>query len=90
MMYSIILYHTLPGAPISLACTPSVACGSGCCEGLELVRRPEFERDVAAALYTAQVEWRDRMRAELARAVDVWLDDTIQLTAKHFDTTAMR
>jgi len=48
---------------------------------LELARRAEFERDVATALATAHAEWRDRMTAELARAVDVLVDDVIQLTA---------
>ena len=34
----------------------------------ELARRPEFERDVTAALGTAQSEWRQRLLDELARA----------------------
>ena len=50
-------------------------------KGLELARRPEFERDVTAALGTAQSEWRQRLLDELARAVDVWVDDALQLTA---------
>ena len=50
-------------------------------KGFELARRPEFERDVTAALGTAQSEWRQRLLDELARAVDVWVDDALQLTA---------
>lgn len=49
--------------------------------GLELCRRPDFERDVRAALATAHAEWHDRMESELARAVDVWVDDAVQLAA---------
>ena len=55
-------------------------------KGLELARRPELERDVAAAVSTAQSEWRQRCTEELARAVDVWVDDALQLTGAWVDT----
>ena len=54
-------------------------------EDVALVQQPEFEKATAAALGVAQSEWRERMGAELGRAVDVWLDDAIQLTAAAAD-----
>mmetsp|Transcript_38288 Transcript_38288/g.126802 ORF Transcript_38288/g.126802 Transcript_38288/m.126802 type:complete len:93 (+) Transcript_38288:68-346(+) len=50
-------------------------------KGVELARRRDFEADTAAALGTAHAEWRELMGAELARYVDVLVDDAVQLTA---------
>ncbi|EOD07262.1 hypothetical protein EMIHUDRAFT_460383 [Emiliania huxleyi CCMP1516] len=50
-------------------------------KGVELARRRDFEADTAAALGTAHAEWRELMGAELARYIDVLVDDAVQLTA---------
>ena len=46
-------------------------------------------RDVTAALGTAQSEWRQRLLDELARAVDVWVDDALQLKEEGFTSAEL-
>lgn len=65
----------LMGATLGFAVDYAIA------KGIELRGRPEFEKDVAFALRTAQSEWRYAMETELRRAVATVVDDAVQLTA---------
>ena len=72
------------GAGIGLAIDYALA------KGLELMGRADLEKDVAFALRTAQGELRYTMETELRRAVNVLLDDAVQLTAASMEKAVMR
>ncbi|MDM8557308.1 hypothetical protein [Candidatus Parabeggiatoa sp. HSG14] len=52
-------------------------------EGMELTQRDTFMTDVAEALATTQQEWEKQMQQSLHEAVNIWMDDTIQLLPRY-------
>lgn len=52
-------------------------------EGVELTQRETFITDVNDALATTQNEWEQQMRLSLHDAVNIWMDDTIQLLPRY-------
>ncbi len=72
------------GGPVGVAVGAGVglAVDYALSKGVELLGRREMERDVDAALRTAQAEWSRSMEAELARVVDAIVDDAINLTVR--------
>jgi hypothetical protein len=52
-------------------------------EGLELTQRETFVADVQDALTTTQVGWQKIMQQSLQEAINVWLNDTIQLLPRY-------
>ena len=47
-------------------------------KGTELLSRSNFEKDVQETVYSAKEEWFNRTQKELHRAIDVWIDDSVQ------------
>lgn len=52
-------------------------------EGLELTQRETFVADVQDALATTQMGWQKIMQQSLQAAINVWLNDTIQLLPRY-------
>jgi hypothetical protein len=52
-------------------------------EGVELTQRETFITDVGEALHVTQNEWEKEMRQSLHEAVNIWMDDTIQLLPRY-------
>jgi hypothetical protein len=52
-------------------------------EGVELTQRETFTTDVSEALATTQQEWEKQMLKSLREAVNIWMDDTIQLLPRY-------
>jgi len=48
-------------------------------QGIELLSRDAFEAEVQTALESTQQEWRLKLLPSLLSAVDIWIEDTIQL-----------
>jgi len=48
-------------------------------EGMELTQRNTFIIDVQSAIDTTQQEWENDMLQSLDSAIDIWIEDTIQL-----------
>ena len=48
-------------------------------EGMELTQRDAFVTDVQTAIDTTQAEWEKEMLNSLHNAIDIWMEDTIQL-----------
>jgi len=52
-------------------------------EGVELAQRDTFISDVSEAVATTQSEWEDQMLQSLDEAINIWMDDTIQLLPRY-------
>jgi len=52
-------------------------------EGVELTQRDTFMTDVDEALVVTQNEWEKQMRQSLHEAINIWIDDTIQLLPRY-------
>ncbi|KHD04867.1 hypothetical protein PN36_05845 [Candidatus Thiomargarita nelsonii] len=52
-------------------------------EGVELAQRETFISDVSEAVATTQSEWEDQMLQSLHEAINIWMDDTIQLLPRY-------
>ncbi|MEN8217102.1 MAG: hypothetical protein ABFS56_12190 [Pseudomonadota bacterium] len=52
-------------------------------EGVELAQRETFIADVSEAVATTQSEWEEEMLQSLHEAINVWIDDTIQLLPRY-------
>jgi hypothetical protein len=52
-------------------------------EGVELTQRETFVTDVQEALQNTQNEWKKRMHSSLQDAINIWIDDTIQLLPRY-------
>ncbi|MCP5159994.1 MAG: hypothetical protein H6975_11395 [Gammaproteobacteria bacterium] len=48
-------------------------------QGIELLSRDAFAAEIQTALDSTQQEWQRKLSPSLSSAVDVWVDDTIQL-----------
>ncbi|EDN67002.1 hypothetical protein BGP_4398 [Beggiatoa sp. PS] len=55
-------------------------------EGVELTQRETFVTDVNAALLVTQNEWEKQMHHSLQEAINIWIDDTIQLLPRYKKT----
>jgi hypothetical protein len=55
-------------------------------EGVELTQRETFIADLTDALITTQAEWESQMIPSLQQAIDIWLEDTIQLLPRYDST----
>eukprot|EP01063_Lacrimia_lanifica_P039793 TRINITY_DN8830_c0_g1_i1.p1 TRINITY_DN8830_c0_g1~~TRINITY_DN8830_c0_g1_i1.p1 ORF type:complete len:381 (+),score=99.38 TRINITY_DN8830_c0_g1_i1:87-1229(+) len=44
----------------------------------ELMQRSQFEGDVEVAVASAKEEWESLVLSEIARSIDVWIDDSVQ------------
>jgi hypothetical protein len=52
-------------------------------EGVELAQRETFISDVGEAVATTQNEWEEQMLQSLHEAINIWMDDTIQLLPRY-------
>jgi hypothetical protein len=52
-------------------------------EGVELTQRDAFMTDVGEALKVTQNEWEKQMQQSLHEAINIWIDDTIQLLPRY-------
>ncbi len=52
-------------------------------EGVELTQRDTFVTDVGEALHVTQNVWEKEMQQSLREAVNIWMDDTIQLLPRY-------
>ena len=52
-------------------------------EGIELTQRKTFETDVDDALKITQMEWEKEMLSSLQEAIQIWINDTIQLLPRY-------
>jgi len=52
-------------------------------EGVELTQRETFIVDVGEAVATTQDEWEEQMLQSLHEAINIWMDDTIQLLPRY-------
>jgi hypothetical protein len=52
-------------------------------EGVELTQRNTFVSDVREALNITQQEWQTQMEKSLQDAINIWIDDTIQLLPRY-------
>ncbi|MEN8217100.1 MAG: hypothetical protein ABFS56_12180 [Pseudomonadota bacterium] len=52
-------------------------------EGVELTQRETFIADVNEAVATTQGEWEEQMLQSLHEAINIWMDDTIQLLPRY-------
>ncbi len=52
-------------------------------EGMELTQRDTFVTDVKTAIDTTQAEWEKEMLNSLQNAIDIWMEDTIQLLPRY-------
>jgi hypothetical protein len=52
-------------------------------EGVELTQRETFVADVGEALASTQNEWEQQMLQSLRDAINIWMDDTIQLLPRY-------
>jgi len=52
-------------------------------EGMELTQRDTFITDIQAAVATTQSQWHHSMWQSLQEAVNIWIDDTIQLLPRY-------
>jgi len=52
-------------------------------EGVELAQRESFVSDVREALTTTQDEWQQQIQKSLHDAINIWIDDTIQLLPRY-------
>jgi hypothetical protein len=52
-------------------------------EGVELTQRESFVNDVTDALTTTQKEWEQQIQDSLDKAIDIWMNDTIQLLPRY-------
>jgi len=52
-------------------------------EGVELTQRDTFVTDVHEALAMTQNEWEKQMQQSLREAINIWMDDTIQLLPRY-------
>jgi len=52
-------------------------------QGVELTQRDTFTTDVREALNVTQEEWEKQMLQSLQGAVNIWMDDTIQLLPRY-------
>lgn len=52
-------------------------------EGMELTQRGTFVTDVNEALATMQKEWEKQIQQSLQEAINIWMDDTIQLLPRY-------
>ncbi len=52
-------------------------------EGVELTQRESFVSDVREALTITQKEWQQQIQKSLHDAINIWIDDTIQLLPRY-------
>ena len=52
-------------------------------EGVELTQRESFINDVKDALSATQKEWEKQIETSLDKAIDIWMNDTIQLLPRY-------
>ncbi|NJO14288.1 MAG: hypothetical protein HC877_00620 [Thioploca sp.] len=52
-------------------------------EGIELTQRETFEADIHDVLKITQMEWEKEMLASLQEAIQIWINDTIQLLPRY-------
>jgi hypothetical protein len=52
-------------------------------EGVELTQRESFVSDVREALTITQDEWQQQIQKSLHDAINIWIDDTIQLLPRY-------
>jgi chloramphenicol O-acetyltransferase len=52
-------------------------------EGMELTQRETFINDVNQAVIATQKEWEKQMLQTLHQAINIWMDDTIQLLPRY-------
>jgi hypothetical protein len=52
-------------------------------EGIALTQRETFEADLHDALNMTQLEWEEEMRSSLQEAIQIWINDTIQLLPRY-------
>ncbi len=52
-------------------------------QGIELTQRDTFMADVDEALVVTQSEWEKQMQQSLHEAINIWIDDTIQLLPRY-------
>jgi len=52
-------------------------------EGVELTQRKSFVNDVKDALSATQTEWEKQIETALDKAIDIWMNDTIQLLPRY-------
>ncbi len=52
-------------------------------EGVELTQRESFVNDVKDALSATQTEWEKQIETALDKAIDIWMNDTIQLLPRY-------
>jgi hypothetical protein len=52
-------------------------------EGVELTQRESFVNDVKDALSATQTEWEKQIETSLDKAIDIWMNDTIQLLPRY-------
>ncbi|HHB92838.1 MAG TPA: hypothetical protein ENK59_06485 [Thioploca sp.] len=52
-------------------------------EGMELTQRDTFITDVQTAIDTTKAEWEKEMLNSLQNAIDIWMEDTIQLLPRY-------
>jgi hypothetical protein len=52
-------------------------------EGIALTQRETFETDIHEALKITQMEWEEKMLSSLQEAIQIWINDTIQLLPRY-------